>query len=389
MHTKADSSTRAATTDSDVADTAALTTSEVGPVPQKMADQAAMFANRLVKRDKHLRKWARRVDVDAYRVYDRDIPEIPLIVERYGTYLAGSLFERPYEKDEAEEDAWLDAMIDAASGALDVPRENIFIKRRRRQRGLAQYEKMDQAGVTTTVREHGTLFTVNLSDWLDTGLFLDHRETRARVRAEAAGKRILNLFSYTGSFSVQAALGGAREVDSLDLSNTWLDIARENFRLNGLETIRLDAREYAEERGPAARSKNGSAAGFENPATAPLNRLIRGDALRFMAHAREDGLLWDTIILDPPSFSNSSGMDGTLDVRRDAVPLLEAALALLEPGGPGTAPGVLWFSTNVKRFTFPLEAFPGYRIEDLSRATLDPDVEAKTPRRVWRICRRD
>lgn len=367
------------------------TKADTSPLPHKVAEQATMLANRLIKRDKHLRKWARRVDVDAYRVYDRDIPEIPLVIERYGSYLAGSLFERPYEKDEADEEAWLDAMIDAASGALDVPREKIFIKRRRRQRGLSQYEKMDQAGVTTTVREHGTLFTVNLSDWLDTGLFLDHRETRARVRAEAAGKKILNLFSYTGSFSVQAALGGACEVDSLDLSNTWLDIARENFRLNGLETLRLDAREYTEKCGPAARSKNSRtsgfehAAGFKHAAEAPVNRLIRGDALRFMAHAREDGLHWDTIILDPPSFSNSSGMDGTLDVRRDAVPLLEAALALLENGGSGKDPGVLWFSTNVKRFTFPLEAFPGYHIEDLSRATLDPDVEAKTPRRVWRI----
>lgn len=161
----------------------------------KTAAQAEMLANRLQKRYKHLGKWARRIGADAFRLYDRDIPEIPLVLDIYGDAVAGALYERPYEKDPDEEDRWLKAMTGAVSGALNIPRERIFLKQRGRQRGKAQYKRLrDNQGFHEDVREGGLRFRVNLSDYLDTGLFLNHRKTRSLVREEARGKRVLNLF---------------------------------------------------------------------------------------------------------------------------------------------------------------------------------------------------
>jgi 23S rRNA G2069 N7-methylase RlmK/C1962 C5-methylase RlmI len=327
---------------------------------QKIAAQAAMLENRLKKRQRHLRKWARRIGTDAYRLYDRDIPEIPLALDRYGDALAGALYERPYETAEAGEGRWLAAMTEAISRALDIPRDSIFLKERSRQRGKAQYEKIAARSETRDVMEGGLRFRVNLSDYLDTGLFLDHRKTRGLVRELSAGKRVLNLFCYTASVSVYAAAGGARSVDSVDLSNTYLDWAAINFALNNLEALPVSP---------------GALRGGEAPL--PRCRLIRGDALRFLEAAAS--LRWDLIILDPPAFSNSKKMAGALDLKRDHPGLVARCLALLSPGGR------LIFSANPKGFALRAEDFPGTTVEDIREALRDEDFAGKRVPAVYRF----
>lgn len=335
----------------------------------KTAAQAEMLSNRLAKRSKHLRKWARRIGTDAYRLYDRDIPEIPLLLDVYGDSVSGALYERPYEKDDAEEDRWLQSMAAATSSALGIPVERIHLKRRKRQRGQEQYDRIAESREERDVVEGGLRFRVNLSDYLDTGLFLDHRATRGAVRGEASGKRVLNLFCYTASFSVHAAAGGASEVDSVDLSNTYLDWAEVNFALNGFKTVRVEPEAYSRG-GPRSTLPTGQ---VEDLSTSRF-RLVRADALRFIAEAAKAGLRWDLIILDPPTFSNSKKMAGTLDVRRDYVELISSSLAVLAPGGK------LWFSTNARGFKLDADEFPTARITDMRERMVDEDFRGRTLR---------
>lgn len=323
---------------------------------EKDRREAEYLANRLAKNDKHLRRWARREGVFAYRLYDRDIPEIPLAIDRYEDRegelsLVMALYERPYEKEEGAETEWLSLMAGAAGGALDVPLERVFAKTRRRMRGDAQYERLGSAAAERVVEEGGLSFLVNLSDYLDTGLFLDHRPLRARVRAEAAGKRVLNLFSYTGSFSVYAASGGAASVSSVDLSNTYLAWARRNLEANGFS-------------GPAY------------PA-------IKSEARAFIAAEARRGSAWDLIVLDPPTFSNSKASEEDFDLNRDWPSLLGAALGLLAPGG------TLYFSTNSRQLKWApelLEAL-GASAEDISEESVPPDFRNRKIHRAWRIRR--
>lgn len=320
-----------------------------------------MFANRLAKRSKHLKKWARRIGTDAYRLYDRDIPEVPLLLEVYGDAVAGWLYERPYEKDDGQERLWLEAMSAAAAEALGMPLDRLFLKRRKRQRGTAQYERVAEQGVVREVTESGLRFRVNLSDYLDTGLFLDHRGTRDMVRGISAGYRILNLFCYTASFSVHAAAGGALEIDSVDLSNTYLDWAEANFRLNGFQAVHASPQEYASRRLPGR------------------YRLVRADALRFLEGAIQAGLRWDLIILDPPTFSNSKKMAGTLDIRRDYLSLINLCRGALEPGG------TLIFSTNAKGFRLASQEIPNAETVDITERTLGEDFKGKSVRSCYMI----
>jgi 23S rRNA G2069 N7-methylase RlmK/C1962 C5-methylase RlmI len=331
-----------------------------------------MFANRLAKRYRHLAKWAARTGTEAFRLYDRDIPEIPLVLDFYGgggsprtAALAGALYRRPYEKDDAEENRWLDAMRRAASEVLGAAAGNIFFKRRERQRGDGQYEKTGARRFTRVVREGGLRFKVNLSDYLDTGLFLDRRLMRAMIRDGAGGKRVLNLFSYTGSFSVYAAAGGAVETVSVDLSNTYRDWAAENFALNGLRVKTVNQEDVFS---PAA---IGAAAG---------NMLVRADVLAFLDRAGTAKKTWDLIILDPPAFSNSKKMTAVLDLKRDHQALVSGCLGLLAPGG------TLYFSANPRGFTTGaarLEAAFAPRrltVTDITAKTVDEDFRGrKTP----------
>jgi 23S rRNA G2069 N7-methylase RlmK/C1962 C5-methylase RlmI len=330
----------------------------------KTESQAEMLGNRLRKRHRHLLRWARRGGTGAFRLYDRDIPEIPLVLDYYesspgAAALAGALYRRPYEKDPGEEEAWLARMEEETALALQIPPSRIFMRERRRLRGRAgggqegaqaaakaaggQYERLNPpaGGFEMAVGEGGLRFWVNLSAYLDTGLFLDRRLLRAFVRDRAAGRQVLNLFAYTCAFSVYAAAGGAASVDSVDISRTYLDWGRRNFALNGLE-----------------------AAGGGLRAGAPF-RFIRADALRFLGEAAGAGRKWDLIILDPPSFSNSKKMEGTLDIKRDHGPLLRGCLDILKPGG------ILIFSVNAKGFT----PDRGIRITDMTEKLRDEDFK--------------
>jgi 23S rRNA G2069 N7-methylase RlmK/C1962 C5-methylase RlmI len=301
--------------------------------------QAQMLANRLQKRFRHLKKWAQRTGTGAFRLYDRDIPEIPLVLDFYGdcgkiddAALCGALYKRPYEKDQKEEDKWLCAMTESASAALGINPERIFIKQRQKQKGLSQYEKLGEMFFEKIVSEGGLSFEVNLSDYLDTGLFIDRRLLRAMVREQSRDKKVLNLFSYTGSFSVYAASGGALSTDSVDLSNTYLSWAQENFLLNGFSTNLLKQWDFF---------RDGSR--IEDKYLYSAHKLIRADVLEFIEKAITMGKKWDIIVLDPPGFSNSKKMEGSFDLKRDLTELLIKCLKLLNPFGK------IFLSVNVKR----------------------------------------
>jgi len=315
--------------------------------------EAEYLRNRLAKNDRNLRRWARREAVFAYRLYDGDIPEIPLAIDRYldsqdELSLIMALYERPYEKEEAAETEWLALMAGAASEALGVPPERIFTKTRRRMRGDAQYECLGSAKAERVVLEGGLSFIVNLSDYLDSGLFLDHRPLRARVREESRDKRVLNLFCYTGSFSAYAASGGAASVNSVDLSKTYLAWAERNLRANGF--------------------------------SGPAYPTVRAEVRDFLAEARRKGKTWDLIVLDPPTFSNSKASELDFDVNRDWPALVGQALDVLAPEG------VLYFSTNSRRLKWQPELVPA-DVEELGESCVPPDFRDKKIHRAWRITR--
>jgi 23S rRNA G2069 N7-methylase RlmK/C1962 C5-methylase RlmI len=330
--------------------------------------QAQMLANRLRKRFRHLSRWARRTGTDVFRLYDRDIPEIPLVLDWYGGVLTGALYKRPYEKDKAEEGRWVNAMAEAAAEALGIKRASVLLKFRKRQRGAAQYRRQGDRGVVRVVNEGGLRFRVNLSDYLDTGLFPDRRRLRSLVREEAAGKRVLNLFCYTASFSVYAAAGGAAAIDSVDLSNTYLDWGLENFRLNGFAGTMV----------PEGTITAGPPAGRPRNTTLPRFRFIRADVPVFLDRALGAGLRWDLVILDPPAFSNSKKMRASLDIRRDHPGLIAQCLGVLSPGGR------LWFSAGTRHFRPHREKmaelaarFSGLRCEERGADIVDEDFRGK------------
>ena len=324
------------------------------PRARTTADQIGDFRRRLAKRFKHLAKWARRQGIEAFRVYDRDIPEIPLVIDWYAGWLHAAEYERPHERTEIEHDVWLDRMIEAAGLELGVPPARIFFKVRRRQRAGGQYEKIDQRRAVIGVKEGGLEFEVNLSDYLDTGLFLDHRTTRALVRAEAEGRRFLNLFCYTGTFSVHAAAGGAVETTSVDLSNTYLDWTRTNLARNGFRD-------------------------------AGRHRTVRDEARAFLEHrARRGEPPFDLVVCDPPTFSRSAKSEKPWDVEHDHADLLDLVAANLAPGG------VVWFSTNFRRFHLATDRVEArFTIRDMTSRTIPEDFRDARPHRAWRLVKKD
>jgi 23S rRNA G2069 N7-methylase RlmK/C1962 C5-methylase RlmI len=316
-----------------------------------MSIQAEMLGNRLRKRVRHLRKWAKREGVSCYRLYERDIPEVPLVIEWYEGKVHVAEFAAARDVRSAptgeEHERWLDALLRMVAETLGIERSEVFVKTRERQVGSKQYQRVATDGRTSVVHEDGLEFQVNLSDYLDTGLFLDHRLTRARVRREADGKRVLNLFGYTGAFTVHAAAGGARSTTTVDLSRTYLDWARTNLELNGL--------------------------------SGPRHRLIRADVLRFLADPGRRDEEYDLVVVDPPTFSNSKGMQGHFDVRAHHGELLRRVIGLVSPGG------VVYFSTNSRRFRLDTEALPRARIEDITEATTPEDFKGKLAHRCYRL----
>jgi len=356
----------------------------------KTALQAQMFANRLQKRFHHLKKWAQRKNIGAFRLYDRDIPEIPLVLDFYGdcgspceAALCGSLYKRPYEKDEAEEECWLLAMKESASSSLGIKYKNIFIKQRKKQKGLSQYEKLGNKSYEKIVNEGNLFFKVNLSDYLDTGLFIDRRLLREMVLNESNGKKVLNLFSYTGAFSVCAAAGGAASTDSVDLSNTYLNWARENFELNGFKADLMKKNStvnYANDHDQMKKKEKGA------------HRLIRADVIEFVNIKIKEKKRWDIIIVDPPAFSNSKKMSDNFDLNRDLEDLLNQCLTLLSPNGK------IFTSVNLRRkapsaneLEENLRNSNGYanvRVTDISARTADEDFTGKKMPKTFLIERR-
>jgi 23S rRNA (guanine2445-N2)-methyltransferase / 23S rRNA (guanine2069-N7)-methyltransferase len=332
---------------------ASSTPSPGRPRARTTADQIGDFRRRLAKRFKHLAKWARRQGIEAFRVYDRDIPEIPLVIDWYAGWLHAAEYERPHERTEIEHDVWLDRMIEAAALELGVPPNQTFLKVRKRQRGGDQYEKVDARRAVLGVREGGLEFEVNLSDYLDTGLFLDHRQTRALVRAEAEGRRFLNLFCYTGSFSVYAAAGGAKETTSVDLSNTYLDWTRTNLSKNGFKD-------------------------------AGRHRIIRDEARAFLEHRTNRGEPpFELVVVDPPTFSRSAKSETPWDVEQDHAALLELVARNLSPGG------VVYFSTNFRRFHLAEEQLARlYTIREITSRTIPEDFRNERIHRAWRLVAR-
>lgn len=311
-----------------------------------MADIQA-FANRLGKNIKHLQKWARREGIGAWRAYDRDIPQYPLSVDLYGERIHLQEYDTGWLIPDDEYAVWLDEVYDAIQFVTGLPREAIAFKTRRRQRGDHQYEKTGEQGKDFIVEEYGQRFWVNLDAYLDTGLFLDHRNTRRRVREEAGGRRFLNLFAYTGSFTVYAAAGGAVMSETVDLSNTYLDWAKRNFELNGVD---------------------------------PVNQqLVRADVFRYLEDAGRDGKQFDLIVMDPPSFSNSKKMLDILDVQRDHPRLIHQAMRLLSPDG------VLYFSNNLRTFSLDEQIAARYRVKDISAQSVPEDFRNRKIHQCWRL----
>jgi 23S rRNA (guanine2445-N2)-methyltransferase / 23S rRNA (guanine2069-N7)-methyltransferase len=319
---------------------------------RSLDDQLGDFRRRLAKRHRHLARWARRQGIEAWRVYDRDIPEIPLTIDLYGGWLHACEYDRPHGRTDTEHEIWLDRLLEAAATTLDIPPNRTFLKRRVRTRGLSQVEKVGDAGVTTTVREGGLLFEVNLSDHLDTGLFLDHRTTRAMVRAEARGRRMLNLFCYTGSFSVYAAAGGAAETTSVDLSNTSLERTRLNLAANGFD----DARRH---------------------------RIVRDEARAFLSHrGRRGEEPFDLVVVDAPTFSRSARSETPWDVQIDHAGLLTELASQVAPGG------IVYFSCNARRFRLDEGSLaPCYTIRDITARTIPEDFRSSKVHRAWRLVR--
>ncbi len=367
---------------------------------EKNEYQAELFSNRLRKRYKELRKWARKNRVSCYRLYDRDIPEVPVSLDLYEflpdeidsvveaarfmadqnarlsandptveagikerTYAVLYLYERPYEKDEAEEEAWLDLMAKSAADVLGIPEEHIIKKSRghKSHKDDQQYNKNSAPSITGIITEQGQLFRVDLTTYLDTGLFFDHRTLRSTVRDTCSKKRVLNLFCYTSSFSVYAAQGNAGFVESVDLSNTYLEWSKDNMKLNGF----WDKNRYVYTR-------------------ADCTRFLQEKAVAAKGGKLEQKDLYDIIILDPPTFSNSKNTADVLDINRDWPQLVKDCLNILAPGG------TLYFSTNSERIKFDIKKIPpktaagfDFTCTEITAQTIPFDFEGKKPHKVW------
>ena len=368
---------------------------------EKNAYQAELFSNRLKRKYKELRKQMRKNRISCYRLYDRDIPEVPVSLDLYEflpdgvdsvmeaarfmsdqnerlsandpaiekeikerTWAVLYLYERPYEKSEEEETLWLDAMAKAAADILGIDKSHIIKKSRghKSHKEDEQYQKNDsQIAIEGLVQEQGQLFRVDLTSYLDTGLFFDHRPLRATVRDTSSKKRVLNLFCYTGSFSVYAAQGNASYVESVDLSNTYLAWAKDNMKLNGFtdkrkyDFTRADCQVFLQEKAVAA--KGGKLADEE---------------------------LYDLIILDPPTFSNSKATNDVLDINRDWPQLVKDCLNILAPGG------TLYFSTNSERIKFDISKIPPktaagseFTWKEITEQTISADFAGKKPHKAW------
>jgi len=308
---------------------------EAAAAPEQLSEQAQMFANRLKKNLKQLARWVKRESISCYRAYDADIPEYAVAVDLYPGHAVVQEYAPPASVDPVKAFERLQDVLRATAQVLELPQEKVILKQRKRQQGQQQYERQDEKGHFFEVVEQGVQLRVNLHDYLDTGLFLDHRPARRRVQQLAAGGDMLNLFCYTGSATAHAGVGGARSTLSVDMSATYLDWARQNLRLN-----RLADKDH---------------------------QLVQADCMKWLAEPAER--MFDLIFMDPPTFSNSKRMQDVMDVQRDHVWLVRQAMKRLRQGG------VLIFSNNYRRFKLDQEQLAEFDIRDITAQTLDPDFK--------------
>lgn len=312
---------------------------------KRFEQQAEMLANRVKKRFKHLHKRFARRQIEVFRLYDGDIPEIRAAVDWYAGHLVVAEYMRRQSVPE-----WLPTMGAAVARALDVPEDKVHLKNRwaGRQEGR-RYERLDRTDRKIVVRERDLRFYVDLWDYVDTGLFADHRDTRRMVRGMAAGKTFLNLYCYTGAFSCYAAKGGAALTVSVDRSRTALDRARANMILNGMDPAR--------------------------------NPLIQSGTRAFLTSAKHEGRRFDLAVVDPPSYSTSREGQRDFDILRDHPAILASVIAVMHPGG------IVFFSTNHQDFIPRLKELPLARVEEITHRTLPEDFRQKhkTLHRCWQL----
>ncbi|HEX6398435.1 MAG TPA: bifunctional 23S rRNA (guanine(2069)-N(7))-methyltransferase RlmK/23S rRNA (guanine(2445)-N(2))-methyltransferase RlmL, partial [Steroidobacteraceae bacterium] len=326
-----------------------LHTGRTARIDESLADSpgSKMFGNRVAKNLKQLEKWAERESVTCYRIYDADMPEYSFAIDRYTeaeggrTWLYVQEYAAPKTIDPAAVQRRRSEALAALPGTTGITQESIHLRQRRKTTRGDQYEKLGQQADFKLVEEGGLRFWVNFTDYLDTGLFLDHRITRSRLREAAARKRFLNLFAYTGSATVYAAAGRARQTTTVDMSATYLDWAQRNLAVNGFSGAH--------------------------------HELVQADCIAWLKDAVAARQQYDLIFLDPPTFSNSKRMEDVLDVQRDHRALIERCMALLAPGGK------LVFSNNAQKFKLDADIGRLYKVTDISRATLPKDFE-RNPR---------
>lgn len=318
------------------------------PISDSVSAHAEMFANRLRKNARHLGRWARKSQLQCYRVYDADLPDYAVAIDIYGEYVHVQEYAPPANIDPLKASERLDEVMKVVPAVLAIAAENVVLKLRQKQRGTNQYEAQAALRQRFEVEENSLRFWINLTDYLDTGLFLDHRITRQMLAETARNKTFLNLFAYTGSATVYAAAGGAKSTTTVDMSNTYLGWAKDNMQLNGF--------------------------------VGEQHQYIRADVLAWLDEQATRELRFDLIFVDPPTFSNSNKMEGVFDIQRDYIMLLQKVAGLL------TAKGEIFFSTNRRDFKLDAEALTGLQVTDISKATLPVDFE-RNPKihYCWRI----
>jgi len=303
-----------------------------------------MFQNRLAKVYRHLSRQAKRQKISCFRIYDHDLPEIPLCIEQYGERIYLAEYKTQFAMGDQEHDSWLRQCKTVINAVTGIPESEIYLRERKRKAGrLDQYEKINDEKLFFIVEEGGLRFRINLTDYLDTGLFLDHRITRSLIREDAKDKHVLNLFCYTGSFTVYAAAGGSTSSVSVDLSKTYLQWAEENMRINNL-------------------------------ADQKKHRFVHADVKQFLNTLPQN--FYDLVIMDPPTFSNSKRMNDFLDIQRDHAELINKTLQSMKTNG------ILYFSTNFSRFVLDTDNIKASQIKDITGHTTPFDFQ----RRLFRYC---
>jgi 23S rRNA (guanine2445-N2)-methyltransferase / 23S rRNA (guanine2069-N7)-methyltransferase len=301
------------------------------------AESRQMIANRLKKNFKHISKWAKRNNIQCYRVYDADLPEFSAAIDIYKDWVHVQEYQAPASIDIRKARQRFKHIIDVVPEILGIAKSHMVIKQRQKQKGQQQYERQANKGYDFIVAENNLKFNTNLHDYIDTGLFLDHRDLRLKVRQLAEGKDVLNLFAYTGSVSVYAAAGGAKSVTTIDMSNTYLEWAKQNFKLNEF--------------------------------TADNYHFIKSDCIKWLKEQNLTSKTYDLIFLDPPTFSNSKSMQSMFDIQKDHVYLIKQCMKLLNLGG------LLIFSNNFRKFKLDTEALADYEIENITQSTMPEDFK--------------